>query len=306
LATVPTVQGNEDAVLSLLAAPAVIPLDELGLEVANRRALLEIIHKPYGLILCVGPTGSGKTTTLHAILHSLNRVDTKIWTAEDPVEITQERMRQVQVNPKIGFDFAVALRAFLRADPDVILVGEMCNQETGTIAVEASLAGHLVLSTLPTRSTADTIIRLLKLGLDAFAFSDALLGIVSQRLVRRLCQKCRESYKPSFTEAKEIVQLYGEGPLKERYGFQIPQDINLFCAKGCEGCRKTGYKGRVAIQEILVNSDELKGAIERSAGLTELREITLKSGMRTLCQDGLDKALTGQTDLGQVFSTCMK
>jgi type II secretory ATPase GspE/PulE/Tfp pilus assembly ATPase PilB-like protein len=306
LTTVPTVQGHEDAVLQFVSPAEALSLDEIGLEVGNRRTLLEIIHKPHGLILCVGPPDTGKTTTLHAILHALNRIHTKIWTVEDPVEITQERLRQVQVNREAGMGFAEALRTLKRADADVILIGEIRDRETAALAVEASLCGRRVLSALQTLAPIDTILRLLNLGLDSFALSDALLGIVSQRLVRKLCEKCKESYKPSFAEATEIVQIYGEAELKERYGFQIPQDINLFRAKGCEACRTTGYQGRVALHEILINNDELRDGIERSAKFTELKLIVARSGMRTLCQDGLDKALAGKTDLVQVFATCPK
>lgn len=181
----------------------------MALSARNYNELINIITKPYGMILCVGPTGSGKTTTLHATLNHINRPDRKIWTAEDPVEITQYGLRQVQVQPKIGFDFAAAMRSFLRADPDIIMVGEMRDFETAKIGVEASLTGHLVLSTLHTNSAPETIVRLLDMGIDPLNFADALLGILAQRLVRTLCVKCKEAYRPSKEEFKEIVEAYG-------------------------------------------------------------------------------------------------
>ncbi len=211
VATIPTAGGVEDVVMRILAkAGDTLPLTSMGMSERNFRELRAILDKPYGMILCVGPTGSGKTTTLHAALHEINRPDRKIWTAEDPVEITQYGLRQVQVQPKIGFDFAAAMRAFLRADPDVIMVGEMRDFETAKTGVEASLTGHLVFSTLHTNSAPETIVRLLDMGIDPLNFADALLGILAQRLVRTLCKKCKEAYHPSRTEYDEIVQSYGE------------------------------------------------------------------------------------------------
>jgi len=206
VATIPT-QGNvEDVVMRILAKGETMTLEQMGMSPRNFKVFTEILAKPYGIILVVGPTGSGKTTTLHAALHYINTPDTKIWTAEDPVEITQEGLRQVQVNPKIGFDFSAAMRAFLRADPDVIMVGEMRDFETAKTGVEASLTGHLVFSTLHTNSAPETIVRLLDMGIDPFNFADSLLGILAQRLVRTLCKKCKEPYHPTQMEYEELVQ----------------------------------------------------------------------------------------------------
>src|SRR5687768_16631353 len=204
VATIPTVNNNEDIVLRILAGSKPLPLENMGMSAPNLGALKRIISKPYGLVLCVGPTGSGKTTTLHSALGFINTVDMKIWTAEDPVEITQPGLRQVQVNAKIGFTFANAMRAFLRADPDVIMVGEMRDLETAGTAVEASLTGHLVLSTLHTNSAPETVTRLIDMGLDPFSFADALLGVLAQRLARALCKQCREQYVPEQSEIDEI------------------------------------------------------------------------------------------------------
>src|SRR5690606_20832476 len=208
VATVPTVQG-EGAVLRILAAGSAMPLDKLNLSPANMENLLEITTHPHGLILVVGPTGSGKTTTLHAVLGHLNKPERKIWTAEDPVGITQRGLQQVQMMPKIGFTFATAMRAFLRADPDVILIGEMRDKEAASIGVEASLTGHLVLSTLHTNSAPETITRLLDLGLDPVNFSDALLGVLAQRLMRTLCGNCKESYEPEQRDIDHLIDQYG-------------------------------------------------------------------------------------------------
>ena len=212
------------------------------MSVRNLKELRAVLEKPYGMILAVGPTGSGKTTTLHAALHEINKPDRKIWTAEDPVEITQYGLRQVQVQPKIGFDFAAAMRSFLRADPDVIMVGEMRDFETAKIGVEASLTGHLVFSTLHTNSAPETIVRLLDMGIDPLNFADALLAILAQRLVRTLCIRCREAYHPDRNEYDEIMMSYGEEPFLK---LNIPYDdkFTLYRPKGCDVCDKIGLQG---------------------------------------------------------------
>jgi type II secretory ATPase GspE/PulE/Tfp pilus assembly ATPase PilB-like protein len=268
--------------------------------------LKSVITKPYGLVLCVGPTGSGKTTTLHSALGFINTVDMKIWTAEDPVEITQPGLRQVQVNAKIGFTFANAMRAFLRADPDVIMVGEMRDLETAGTAVEASLTGHLVLSTLHTNSAPDTVTRLVDMGLDPFSFADALLGVLAQRLARGLCKQCREQYVPSDSEMNELGAAYGseafETLLKEEYPF----GLKLWKCTGCQACGQSGYKGRVALHELLLGNDDLKRSIQRKAPIDEIRSVASAGGMITLLQDGVRKVMAGQTDLQQVLAVCSR
>ncbi|MBW8893690.1 MAG: Flp pilus assembly complex ATPase component TadA, partial [Burkholderiales bacterium] len=204
VATIPTSNGLEDVVMRLLASSRPIPLERIGLTAANLAALQLAVSRPYGMVLCVGPTGSGKTTTLHSALSHINTPERKIWTAEDPVEITQAGLRQVQVNPKIDWTFAKALRAFLRADPDVIMVGEIRDEETAEIAVEASLTGHLVLSTLHTNSAPETITRLLDMGMDPFNFADSLLAVLAQRLVRRSCTSCQTAEPLSEVELGEL------------------------------------------------------------------------------------------------------
>ena len=298
VATVPTVNG-ESAVLRILAAGSAMPLEKLNLSPRNMENLMEISKHPHGLILVVGPTGSGKTTTLHAVLGYLNTPDRKIWTAEDPVEITQPGLQQVQMQPKIGFTFATAMRAFLRADPDIILIGEMRDHETAHIGIEASLTGHLVLSTLHTNSAPETITRLLDLGLDPVNFSDALLGILAQRLMRTLCGKCKETYKPEEKELNHLIHQYGEEDFKD-LGFN-PEEMQLCRAVGCAECGDTGYKGRTGVHELLVGTHELQSMIYKKADLSDLTKQAIKDGMRTLKQDGIHKIFMGLTDYEQLL-----
>ena len=302
VATIPT-QGNvEDVVMRILAKGETMGLGEMAMSPENLENFKKILDKPYGIILVVGPTGSGKTTTLHAALQYLNTPGTKIWTAEDPVEITQEGLRQVQVNPKIGFDFSHAMRSFLRADPDVIMVGEMRDFETAKIGVEASLTGHLVLSTLHTNSAPETIIRLLDMGIDPFNFADSLLGVLAQRLVRVLCSKCKEAYEPDQEIMNEIKDTYGEEVFSE-----LGSDLKtLYRPKGCSECNSTGYKGRIGIHELVVTNDEIKKMVAKRESVEDLRNAAIKAGMRTLLQDGIRKVIEGRTDLKQILAVCMR
>jgi len=304
VATIPTAGGNEDVVMRLLASGDPIPLDKMGMNEWNFNSFTGMIVKPYGIVLVVGPTGSGKTTTLHAALRYINKPETKIWTAEDPVEITQEGLRQVQVMPKIGFDFAAAMRAFLRADPDVIMVGEMRDHETVSTGIEASLTGHLVFSTLHTNSAPETITRLLDMGMDPFNFADALLGVLAQRLVRTLCKDCKEQYHPTREEYDGLVRAY-DGDF-DSVGFPYQDDLLLHRPKGCSKCGNTGYRGRTGLHELIVGTDEMKLAIQSRAKMEELRNQALKDGMTTLMQDGIRKVFLGQTDLAQVRKVCIK
>ncbi len=305
VATIPTQGGVEDVVMRILAKGATMPLPAMGLIKRNFDEIVKILAKPYGMILVVGPTGSGKTTTLHAALHHINTPDRKIWTAEDPVEITQYGLRQVQVQPKIGFDFAAAMRSFLRADPDVIMVGEMRDFETAKTGVEASLTGHLVFSTLHTNSAPETIIRLLDMGIDPLNFADALLGILAQRLVRTLCKNCKEGYHPTGEEFDEIVENYGRDGF-EKLNISYKDDLILFRPKGCDICDKTGYKGRMGIHELLIGTDEIKRLIQKHAAVEELRHLSTSQGMTTLLQDGIIKTFQGVTDFKQVKRVCIK
>jgi type II secretory ATPase GspE/PulE/Tfp pilus assembly ATPase PilB-like protein len=304
VATIPTVGGEEDVVMRILAAGEPIPLEAMGMSERNNELLINLISQPYGIVLVVGPTGSGKTTTLHAALHYINKPETKIWTAEDPVEITQRGLRQVQVQPKIGFDFAAAMRSFLRADPDVIMVGEMRDHETVATGIEASLTGHLVFSTLHTNSAPETITRLLDMGMDPFNFADALLGVLAQRLVRTLCKDCKEAYHPDRKEYDDLVRAYA-GDF-DALGYSYNDDLQLYRANGCDKCNNTGYRGRTGIIELLNGTDEMQGLIQGKAKMEDLREQAVKDGMTTLMQDGIRKVFMGVTDIRQVRKVCIK
>ena len=305
VATIPTANQNEDVVMRLLSSSELLALDKIDMAPRNLREIKKIAEKPYGLILCVGPTGSGKTTTLHSLLGHINKPERKIWTAEDPVEITQYGLRQVQVMPKIGFDFAAAMRAFLRADPDVIMVGEMRDEETASTGIEASLTGHLVFSTLHTNSAVETVVRLLDMGCDSFNFADALLGIMGQRLVKRICQDCRAEYHPERAEYDELAQAFGEESFA-KLNLKYDESFVLYRGKGCVACAKTGYHGRAGIHELLIATDEIKRLIQTKARVAEMLEQAKAEGMTTLVQDGVLKALGGLTDFRQVKAVAIK
>jgi type II secretory ATPase GspE/PulE/Tfp pilus assembly ATPase PilB-like protein len=305
VATLPTAGQDEDVVLRLLTAKRPMPLDSMEFTPATLSVLRAIAEKPYGIILCVGPTGSGKTTTLHAILKHINTVERKIWTAEDPIEITQDGLRQVQIHPKIGLTFATAMRAFLRADPDVIMIGEMRDKETADIAIEASLTGHLVLSTLHTNSAVETVTRLLDLGCDSFNFADAMLGVLAQRLCKRICTQCKEIYHPTRTEYDELVQGYGaqDWPTLD---IEYSTEWGLYRGRGCEACNRTGFKGRIPLHELLLPSEEIKQLIQTRSRTAEMLTLAMKEGMVTLVQDGVRKVLQGMTTYRQVRAVAMK
>ena len=324
VATIPTAGGVEDVVMRILAAGEPIKLDRLGLSPRNHENLIKCVEKPYGLFFVCGPTGSGKTTTLHSVLGYLNRPETKIWTAEDPVEITQKGLRQVQVNKKAGLDFATVMKAFLRADPDIIMVGEMRDPETTGIGIEASLTGHLVFATLHTNSATESIIRLLDMGMDPFNFSDALLGILAQRLGKRLCKECKEAYQPSADEVKQLLEEYSAELTNTDAWKKDPQGsldvihkewlsryakdgkFTLYRTKGCPTCSDTGYKGRVGLHELLVGSDSVKKLIQEKARVAEILACALNENMRTLKMDGIEKVMQGITDIKQVRAVCIK
>jgi type II secretory ATPase GspE/PulE/Tfp pilus assembly ATPase PilB-like protein len=322
VATIPTHSNCEDAVMRLLASSKPIPLDNLNLSPSNLKRFKEAAERPYGMLLCVGPTGSGKTTTLHSALSVINTPERKIWTAEDPIEITQAGLRQVQVNPKIEWTFAKALRAFLRADPDVVMVGEIRDKETAQVAIEASLTGHLVLSTLHTNSAPETVTRLLDMGMDPFNFADALLGVLAQRLVRRLCVKCRTAHEASPEEEEELLHDYlhvlegVEGAptadavladWRTRFGARNAGDpegsegrLMRYKAMGCDHCSGTGYRGRAGIHELMMVGRGLRHLIQTGARADELQRFALSEGMRTLRQDGIEKVLAGITSIEEV------
>ncbi|MCK2089759.1 GspE/PulE family protein [Thauera aromatica] len=324
VATLPTQGGMEDVVMRLLAGSEPIPLERLGLLPFNLERLQVLIARPYGIFFVCGPTGAGKTTTLHSILRHINTPDSKIWTVEDPVEITQKGLRQVQVNRKVGIDFATMMRAFLRADPDVIMVGEMRDRETVAVGIEASLTGHLVLSTLHTNSAPESVVRLLDMGMDPFNFADALIGVLAQRLAKRLCLKCREAYHPGKDELQRLLEEYCED-LHRTPDFRVDPDaardrivarwraeaadrdgrFTLYRAVGCEHCTQ-GYKGRVGLHELMPGSDAIKRLIQERGRVDQILGQALAEGMRTLRQDGIEKVLAGITDMHQVRKVCVR
>lgn len=306
VATIPTQGGVEDVVMRILAAGEPIPLDKMGFSDRNYENFIKAIINPYGLIFCCGPTGSGKTTTLHSALAHINTVERKIWTAEDPVEITQKGLRQVQVHPRIGLDFAAAMRSFLRADPDVIMVGEMRDRETTHMGIEASLTGHLVFSTLHTNSAPESITRLLDMGMDPFNFADALIAILAQRLVRTLCKDCKQPYNPTKAEYDELVREYGPALFEKNVQIPYTSDLSLYRPEGCEMCNKTGYRGRMGLHELLVASDKIKAMIQKRSPMADIREQAIEEGMTTLKQDGIEKVFEGYADLKEVRKVCIK
>ena len=306
VATLPTQGGLEDVVMRLLDAGEPLPLDKIGFAKRNYENFTRAISAPYGIVFVCGPTGSGKTTTLHSALKYLNKPETKIWTAEDPVEITQKGLRQVQVKPKIGFDFAAAMRSFLRADPDVIMVGEMRDRETASIGIQASLTGHLVLSTLHTNSAPESITRLLDMGMDPFNFSDAILCVLAQRLARTLCKECKQSYHPSAEEHTSLVREYGPDRFQEYVNIQYSDSLMLNRPVGCRNCNNKGYRGRMALHELLMGTEEIKLLVQNRAKVDVIRAQAVKDGMTTLKQDGIEKIFAGPLELQQVRKVCIR
>jgi type II secretory ATPase GspE/PulE/Tfp pilus assembly ATPase PilB-like protein len=304
VATLPTAGGFEDVVMRILASAGAMAMDEMGLTERNLSVMRQIISKPYGLILAVGPTGSGKTTSLHAILGNINKPGIKIWTAEDPIEITQAGLRQTEVKPKIGLDFARMMRAFLRADPDVIMIGEMRDEETASIGIEASLTGHLVFSTLHTNSAPETITRLLDMGLNPLNFSDAFLGVLAQRLTRRLCTNCREETPVTKDDFETIVSDYGKKYFGNS-GIEYDDGMTVFKAGGCETCSGTGYRGRMGIHELMEGTPKIKLMIKKQANTEQIFDLAMKEGMSTLKQDGIMKVFPGHTDMAEVRRVCI-
>jgi type II secretory ATPase GspE/PulE/Tfp pilus assembly ATPase PilB-like protein len=307
VATIPTQGRVEDVVMRILAAGETLPLDRIGFSTRNYNNFASAITQPYGLIFVCGPTGSGKTSTLHSALSYINNTETKIWTAEDPVEITQRGLRQVQVKPKIGFDFASSMRAFLRSDPDVIMVGEMRDRETTSIGIEASLTGHLVLSTLHTNSAPESITRLLDMGMDPFNFADAILCILAQRLVRTLCKNCKESYHLLKSEYETLVREYGSfEEFEKNVNMPYTNELILNRPIGCNSCYNAGYAGRMGLHELLAGTDQIKKMIQSNSPIKILRDQALKDGMTTLKQDGIEKIFGGNCDLLQVRKVCIR
>jgi type IV pilus assembly protein PilB len=289
VSVLPTMHGESVVMRVLDRSNVQLSLDRIGLRPDDREIVGRLINKPNGIVIVTGPTGSGKTTTLYAALSSLNDIETKILTAEDPVEYDIDGLCQCQVNAEVELTFARCLRSFLRQDPDIILVGEIRDLETAVIAVQASLTGHLVLSTLHTNDAPSSILRLLDLGVEPFLLTATLEGIIAQRLARTICPKCKQTYEPKEEELMELGLL--------------PEDIGnrkLFRGKGCENCHKSGYRGRMAIFEIMAINDELRELVMKRASTNIVRDAARKFGMRTLRESGLLAIYEGQTTIDEV------
>jgi type IV pilus assembly protein PilB len=290
----PTIFG-EKAVLRILDKDALkLDLTELGFDSWSLEKFTHAIHQPYGMVLITGPTGSGKTTTLYSAIHTINKPDHNIMTAEDPVEYNLKGVNQVQVDEGVGRTFAAALRSFLRQDPDVILVGETRDLETAQISIRAALTGHLVFSTLHTNDCPSTIARLVDMGIPPFLISSALVLLLAQRLGRKVCKDCKQPYEIE----EESLTAYGHVPT----GLG---KVEIFKGKGCQVCNFTGMKGRIAIYEVMPISEELREAILKGAPTAELREVAQAQGMKTLRQAGLQKVLEGTTTVDEVLRVTM-
>ncbi|MDX1659327.1 MAG: type IV-A pilus assembly ATPase PilB [Nitriliruptorales bacterium] len=288
--TLPTVYG-EKVVMRILDKTAVmLELEDLGFLEENEERYEEAYRKPYGMILVTGPTGSGKSTTLYATLNVLNQEHVNIVTTEDPVEYRLHGINQVQVNPKVGLTFASALRSILRQDPDIVLVGEMRDRETAQIGVEAALTGHLVLSTLHTNDAASAVTRLTEMGIEPFLVGSATDAVLAQRLARRVCDKCVEMYKP---EPEILIEAgFDEETVEEQP--ELPQAV------GCSACTNTGYKGRLAIHEVMTVTEEIERLTVARASSEEIKRVAIEQGMRTLRQDGLEKVKLGRTTIEEI------
>lgn len=290
LSTIPTFYGERVVMRLLDRSSVLIGLEQLGFSPSNLKAMTHLIQLSHGIILVTGPTGSGKTTTLYSCLSKINRPGINIITVEDPVEYQLKGIGQVQVNPKIALTFASALRSILRQDPDVIMIGEIRDLETAEIAIQASLTGHLVFSTLHTNDSAGAITRLVDMGVEPFLVSSSVVAILAQRLVRLVCQQCREPYEPSDEELREV------GLSRT----QLPEG-KIFRATGCDRCLKTGYSGRIGIYELLTVNDEVRGMITKNTDSMTIKKAAIRNGMRTLREDGADKIAQGLTTTEEVL-----
>ena len=295
LSTVPTTHGERLVLRILDKAATVLDLEDLGFVEDNLAQFQTAIKRPHGIILVTGPTGSGKTTSLYAGLSAINQPDKNILTVEDPVEFQLQGIGQMQVNAKIGFTFASGLRAILRQDPDVVLVGEIRDVETAEIAVQASLTGHLVFSTLHTNDSASSFNRLIDIGVEPFLIASSVIAVMAQRLVRRVCPSCREAHTPSDFELSELAylrQLADQGQLPTIYRARL---------EGCEACRSTGYKGRSGIYELLSVTDEIRSQVVRRVEASHIKKAAIAQGMRTLRDDGALKISRGITTIEEVL-----
>ncbi|MDE2184072.1 MAG: type II secretion system ATPase GspE [Alphaproteobacteria bacterium] len=291
VATTPTIHGESVVIRILDRSQVELDLSSLGFDGEVAEQLRALARRPHGIVLVTGPTGSGKTTTLYAVLTEINTVDKKILTVEDPVEYHLAGINQVQVKGQIGLSFANTLRSFLRHDPDILMIGEIRDQETGQIAVQAALTGHLILSTLHTNDAPSAVTRLLDMGLQDYLLSSTLNGVAAQRLVRVLCPHCREAYEPlpELAERLGLESLSNGAPLR------------LWRARGCQACRDTGFSGRTALVEVLTVDDSIRKAIMDKADAAAIRKLALHGGMQSMATFGFRKALAGVTSIDEVL-----
>lgn len=290
VSTLPTVFGEKVVMRLLVKNTNILAVEQLGFNQRNLQEFSGIIRHSYGMILITGPTGSGKTTTLYAVINELNNKERNIITIEDPVEYVMHGVNQTQVNIKAGMTFAAGLRSILRQDPDVIMIGEIRDAETAAIAVKAATTGHLVLSTLHTNDAAGAITRLIDMGIESFLVASSVIGIVCQRLVRLLCPHCKEAY-----------QLAPESPEREFLGLPVQQPVTLYRPKGCDNCNNIGYKGRTAIQEVLPVSNSIRQMAKQRASEQEIKARARSEGMITMREDGIKKVLEGVTSVKEVM-----
>ena len=292
VATAPISHGEKVVIRILDKGKSALPLHALGFSEENMARYRDCIRQPHGMILHCGPTGSGKSMTLYSALGELNTRDLNIQTAEDPIEYTLAGLNQMQMNPTIGLTFARALRSFVRMDPDVILVGEIRDEETAQIATDAALTGHLLLSTLHTNDAPSTVARLTEMGVERFNLSGSLVCVCAQRLMRRVCKSCRVAYEPKGKEQEMLQRALGWSG-----------QIYKASPKGCPACATQGYKGRIGIHELMTNSDELTEAINRGAESSELKRVAVRTGMKTLHQDSMLKVQQGISTIEEALAT---
>jgi general secretion pathway protein E len=286
---IPSAFGEQVVMRLLDRGAALMGLDSVGMVPELENTIVSLITRPQGVFLVTGPTGSGKTTTLYAMLQYINTSEKNILTVEDPVEYILEGIGQIQINPKIQLDFAKALRSFLRQDPDVIMVGEVRDEETARIAIQAALTGHLVFSTLHTNDSASALTRLVDMGIEPYLLTSSITAILAQRLVRRVCPHCRDLYKPTDFE-KRLVEEYCHG-----------SNNNVYKGIGCEECLHTGYLGRIGIFELLTLNSKLRHMVQEKASSEEIKTTAINDGMITLRQDGINRALAGDTSLSEIM-----
>ena len=291
VSTMPTVYGESVSLRLLIRGGGLITMSDLGLNDHDNQILTRMINRPHGILLVTGPTGSGKSTSLYAWLHTINSMDKRIMSAEDPIEYEMKGINQVQMRPEIGLDFSSTLRTFLRQDPDVIMVGEIRDKETAEISIRAALTGHLVFSTIHTNDSASTITRLLDMDIEPFLVSSSVEGIVAQRLIRTLCTKCR---KPAQYQ-QDFLKMHGF-PIDKLNDSKI-----IYEAVGCDECRDTGYRGRSGIFEILPINDEIRPLIVSNASASSIKQAALDQGMKTLRDDGWEKVLDGITTIDEIL-----